>query len=127
MRSDFLPMQKEGEKEEREEKKGKAELKVELRARTLPSLSQLLFQQLIPQSQVAVVVGKEADSFNTHSTDDAKRSVGSETVIVIVVIVITLLPYLYIAGNFPGHFHIQCSIHSSKPPSMIMVTIGIIL
>lgn len=43
MRSDFLPMQKEGEKEEREEKKGKAELKVELRARTLPSLSRNYF------------------------------------------------------------------------------------
>ena len=36
MRSDFLPMQKEGEKEEREEKKGKAELKVELRAGPFP-------------------------------------------------------------------------------------------
>ena len=41
-----------------------------------------------------IAVGKEADSFNTHSTDDGKRSVGSDTVIVIVVIVITLLPYL---------------------------------
>lgn len=41
------------------------------------------------------------------------------------VIVITSLPYLYIPGNFPGHFHIHF-IHSLKPPSMIIVTIGII-
>lgn len=59
------------------------------------------------------------------SIDGGKRSDGNETVIVIVVIVITSLPYLYIPGNFPGHFHIHF-IHSLKPPSMIIVTIGII-